>query len=40
MGAPVIIKTLHYDPMEIAKAEFKKGALPITVRRSLPKKLK
>ncbi|MBI2579767.1 MAG: DNA-directed RNA polymerase subunit K [Candidatus Aenigmarchaeota archaeon] len=40
MGAPVLIRTSHYDPMEIARMEFEKGVLPITVKRSLPRKLK
>lgn len=40
MGAPVLIKTQRYDPMEIAAMEFEKNILPITVKRSLPKKLK
>lgn len=38
MGAPVLIKSgaqIH-DPKEIAKAEFDKGVLPITVRRRSP----
>ncbi len=43
MGAPFLIKLppkkleeLHYNPIEIAKLEFKEGALPITVKRILP----
>jgi len=44
MGAPFLIKlskkeleTMRYDPLEIAKEEFKKGALPLVIRRSMPK---
>ena len=40
MGAPVLIKTQHYEPMEIAAMEFEKNVLPITIKRSLPRKLK
>lgn len=39
MGAPILIKTQHSDPKEIAKEEFERNVLPITIRRSLPKKL-
>ncbi|MEM7819726.1 MAG: DNA-directed RNA polymerase subunit K [Candidatus Aenigmatarchaeota archaeon] len=38
MGAPVLIKTDLDDPKEIAKLEFERGILPITVKRSLPNK--
>ncbi len=39
MGAPVLIKVSGTsDPKAIARAEFEKDVLPITVRRSLPKK--
>lgn len=38
MGAPILIKTLAQDPKEIARQEFEKDVLPITIRRSLPKK--
>ncbi|MFC1730909.1 DNA-directed RNA polymerase subunit K [candidate division KSB1 bacterium] len=44
MGAPFLVKLdekdlvkLKYDPLEIAKLEFSKNVLPITVRRPLPK---
>ncbi len=40
MGAPILIKTSDYDAMEIAKTEFENNVLPITVKRSLPRKLK
>ena len=45
MGAPFLVKLeekdlkkLSYNPIEIAKKEFKKGVIPITVRRPLPAK--
>jgi DNA-directed RNA polymerase subunit K len=34
MGAPVLIETGEIDPINIAMEEFKKGVVPITVRRS------
>jgi len=39
MGAPILIKTDFKDPKEIAKLEFEKNVLPITVKREMPKKL-
>ena len=39
LGAPVLVKLpkgMKFDPVEIAKLEFKKGIVPITVRRPLP----
>jgi DNA-directed RNA polymerase subunit K len=39
MGAPVLIKTDLYEPKSIARFEFEKGVLPITVKREMPKKL-
>ncbi|AEA47594.1 DNA-directed RNA polymerase subunit K [Archaeoglobus veneficus] len=33
MGAPVLIETDRTDPLEIAREEFEKGIIPITVRR-------
>lgn len=43
MGAPFLIKLdekdlkkIRYSPIEIAKLEFEKGVIPITVRRPLP----
>jgi DNA-directed RNA polymerase subunit K len=43
MGAPFLIKLdekelkkLNYNPIEIAKTEFEKGVIPITVKRPLP----
>jgi DNA-directed RNA polymerase subunit K len=45
MGAPFLVKmsekdleAVGYNPIEIAKKEFEKGVLPITVRRPKPKK--
>ena len=45
MGSPLLIKIdevflekINYNPIEIAKEEFKKGILPITIKRPLPKK--
>ncbi len=47
MGAPFLIKLskedlegIHFNPVEIAKLEFEKGILPITVKRPLPEKKK
>ncbi|WP_456328084.1 DNA-directed RNA polymerase subunit K [Archaeoglobus sp.] len=33
LGAPVLIETDKTDPLEIAKEEFERGVVPITVRR-------
>jgi|Deesub1362B_J571_1020462.scaffolds.fasta_scaffold00053_96 DNA-directed RNA polymerase subunit K len=33
MGAPVLIETDKKDPLEIAREEFEKGVIPITVKR-------
>lgn len=38
MGAPILIKISLSDPKQIAILEFEKDVLPITIRRSLPKK--
>jgi len=45
MGAPLLIdlkeedfKNLSYNPISIAKLEFEKGILPITIKRQLPEK--
>jgi DNA-directed RNA polymerase subunit K len=45
MGAPFLVKLeekelneLKYNPIEIAKMEFEKGVIPLTVKRPLPKK--
>jgi DNA-directed RNA polymerase subunit K len=34
MGAPLLIKTVHIDPLEIAIEEFRKDVIPITVKRA------
>ncbi len=43
MGAPFLIKMskkdlekIKYNPVEIAKMEFAKGIIPITVKRPMP----
>lgn len=43
MGAPMILKitekeleSINFNPIEIAKMEFEKDILPITIRRPLP----
>jgi DNA-directed RNA polymerase subunit K len=33
MGAPILINTDKTEPLDIAREEFDKGAIPITVRR-------
>jgi DNA-directed RNA polymerase subunit K len=33
MGAPVLIETAKIDPLDVARREFEKGVIPITVRR-------
>ncbi len=38
MGAPVLVKADVEDPIKIAKHEFEKGVLPITVKRKMPGK--
>lgn len=45
MGAPLLVKLsdkdlkkLKYSPIEIAKMEFEKGLLPLTIKRPLPRK--
>ena len=46
MGAPLLMKMgknelekINYSPVELAKTEFNKGILPITIKRPLPRKL-
>ncbi|MCD4666248.1 DNA-directed RNA polymerase subunit K [archaeon] len=46
MGAPLLIKMgkgdfekINYNPIEIAKQEFEKGVLPLTIKRPLPRKV-
>ncbi len=45
MGAPLLIdleekdfEKINYNPIEMAKMEFEKGILPITIKRPLPRK--
>jgi len=45
MGAPILLKMekkdfekIKYNPIEIAKKEFKEEILPITIKRPLPKR--
>ena len=38
MGAPVLIKTSSGDSIKIAESEFKKGVIPLTVKRRMPTK--
>ncbi len=38
MGAPVLIKTSLHDPRTIAREEFEKNVLPITITRTMPGK--
>ena len=45
MGAPILVKMtekdfedVKYSTVEIAKREFEKGLLPMTIKRPLPKK--
>jgi len=33
LGAPILIEIDKTDPLEIAKEEFERGVIPITVRR-------
>lgn len=47
MGAPFLIKLsekdlekLSFNPLEIAKLEYKEGVIPIAVKRPMPKILK
>ena len=46
MGAPLLEKwsekqlaAINYNPIEIAKIEFTKGLLPLTIKRPLPRKM-
>ena len=46
MGAPLLLKlkkgdlaNLMYRPVGIAKQEFEKGVLPLTIKRPMPKKV-
>lgn len=46
MGAPLLfdikpeeLEKIRYNPIEIAKMEFDRGILPITIKRPLPKNM-
>lgn len=46
MGSPLLIKVdeeklqkINYSAIELAKEEFRKNILPITIKRPLPKKV-
>ena len=46
MGAPFILKLsdadlskMRYNPVEIAKMEFKQGLIPMTIKRPMPREL-
>jgi len=39
MGAPILIKTDEHDPKAIARLEFDRDVLPITIKRTMPKKM-
>jgi DNA-directed RNA polymerase subunit K len=39
MGAPILVKSSMHEPKEIARLEFEKNVLPITVKREMPRKL-
>lgn len=46
MGAPLLLnlkekdyERMNYNPIEIAKLEFDKGIIPITIKRPLPRKI-
>jgi DNA-directed RNA polymerase subunit K/omega len=45
MGEPILVKLskedferINYSPIEIAKMEFEKDILPITIKRPMPEK--
>lgn len=38
MGAPILIDREFNNPIAIARAEFERGVLPITVQRKNPEK--
>ncbi len=41
MGAPLLInaKSNELDPVDLSKREFKKGLIPITIKRKMPRKM-
>jgi len=36
LGAPVLVKSDKIDAIELAKEEFRKKTVPVTIRRTLP----
>ena len=36
LGAPVLVKSDRIDAIELAKEEFRKKVVPVTIRRTLP----
>jgi len=36
LGAPVLVKSDKIDAIELAKEEFRKKMVPVTIRRTLP----
>lgn len=36
LGAPVLVKSDKIDAIELAKEEFRREVVPVTIRRSLP----
>jgi len=36
LGAPVLVKSEKTNPIDLAKEEFKKKMVPVTIRRTLP----
>ena len=38
MGAPLLVKTDEHNPKEIARIEFEQNVLPITIKRTMPRK--
>ena len=39
MGSPILVKTDMHNPKDIAKFEFERFILPITVKRRMPGKI-
>lgn len=39
MGAPILINTDEHDPKKIARLEFEQDVLPITIKRTMPKRM-
>ena len=38
LGAPVLVKSDKIDAIELAKEEFRRKVVPVTIRRTLPNK--